>query len=114
MTKFAIGNREKMLKRGAFSKDIYSNEKEFIDRATVKKGDSIVLHDEDAPTKLLKSFAETVGAKIERATDQLPLTVEEEAEMNERLKNGETVTSIAKRYALSEAQVTVHKIKKGR
>lgn len=113
MTKFAIGNKEKMLKRGAFSKDIYENEKLLIDRATVKKGDKIVLHDEDAPTKLLKSFASTVGATIEKATEQLPLTVEEEAEMNERIKNGETVTSIAKRYALSESQVTIHKIAKG-
>ena len=113
MTKFAIGNKEKMLKRGAFSKDIYSNENEFIDRARVRKGDKIVLHDEDVPTKLLKSFASTVGAKIEKATDQLPLTVEEEAEMNERLKNGETVTSIAKRYALDEGQVMIAKIRKG-
>ncbi|MGI2032047.1 hypothetical protein ACRQ1B_06600 [Rhizobium panacihumi] len=101
MPKFGLGSVAKLEKRGVFSNNVYSKDTVLIDKmlaASNRPNDPVVLvHEDDLePSQLVKQFAELTGAKIVKASTQLPVTAVEEQNLRQRLAGGEQAQSIAK------------------
>lgn len=101
MTVFGIGNKEKLLKRGALQ--VYEKDMELLE-ARLQPGDTIVHEDDVELSTLVKQFAQISGVKIAKASSQLPLTATETEILKRRIQSGEQVETIAKAQGLDVMQ----------
>lgn len=111
MKKFAIGNRAKLEKRGVFNANIFSTELELVSKSNASSNDLLVIEDDYAPEPLLKSYAEATGAKIVKASSQLPVDAGTEELIKRQLQTGESVSKIAKVFDVPETELALLKMR---